>query len=88
MEVALRLRLAFCLAVPQMLVPAIGTARNFDAGLAAAQVGDFAIALREWKPLAMQGRARATPHCMTKLSSISEQEIAIECRGDGKLVQA
>ncbi len=47
MEANVRLRLAFYLAVPQMLVPAIGSARDFDAGLAAAQVGDFAIALRE-----------------------------------------
>jgi TPR repeat protein len=32
---------------------------GLDKGLAAAQKGDFATALREWKPLAEQGDARA-----------------------------
>ena len=32
---------------------------DFNKGLAAAQCGDFATALREWQPLAEQGHARA-----------------------------
>lgn len=32
---------------------------GFDEGLTAAQKGDFATALREWRPLAQQGNARA-----------------------------
>lgn len=42
-----------------MLVPSTGTAQDFDAGLAAYEAGDFATALREWKPLAEQGNAVA-----------------------------
>lgn len=42
-----------------MLIPSAGTAQDFDAGLAAAQAGDFATALREWTPLAEQGYAGA-----------------------------
>ena len=37
-------------------VPAFGA--DFDKGLAAAQAGDYATALREWKPLADQGMNR------------------------------
>jgi hypothetical protein len=32
---------------------------DYQKGVAAAQSGDFATALREWKPLAEQGHARA-----------------------------
>ena len=32
-------------------------AQDFDKGLAAAQSGDFATALKEWRPLAEQGVA-------------------------------
>ena len=32
---------------------------DFDKGLTAAQSGDFATALKEWKPLAEQGHAKA-----------------------------
>ena len=34
-------------------------AQDFDRGLAAAQSGDFATALKEWRPLAEQGDALA-----------------------------
>jgi len=36
-----------------------GCGSDFDKGLAAAQTGDFATALREWEPLAEQGDAYA-----------------------------
>ena len=36
-----------------------GWSADFQKGLAAAQRGDFVTALREWKPLAEQGNARA-----------------------------
>ena len=42
-----------------MLMPAMGSAQDFDIGLAAAEAGDFATALREWTPLAEQGNASA-----------------------------
>ena len=35
------------------------SAQDFDKGLAAAQKGDFATALKEWRPLAEQGNADA-----------------------------
>ena len=46
------------LAIPLMLIslmssPSLGG--DFEKGLAAAQSGDFATALREWTPLAEQG---------------------------------
>ena len=34
-------------------------AQDYAKGLAAAQSGDFAIALKEWRPLAAQGNANA-----------------------------
>lgn len=34
-------------------------AQDYDKGLAAAQSGDFATALKEWRPLAEQGNAEA-----------------------------
>lgn len=39
------------------LVPAIGAAQDYDAGLQAYQAGDFETALKEWKPLGEQGDA-------------------------------
>ena len=36
-----------------------GWSADFEKGLAAARSGDFAAALREWKPLAEKGHARA-----------------------------
>ena len=37
--------------------PSVGWSADFQKGLTAAQKGDFATALREWKPLAEQGHA-------------------------------
>ena len=42
-----------------VLATSMAAAQDFDAGLAAAQSGDFATALREWTPLAEQGDATA-----------------------------
>jgi uncharacterized protein len=42
-----------------MLFASPGTAQNFQAGLAAYNSGNYAAALREWRPLADQGNARA-----------------------------
>ena len=41
------------------LTSSVSWSADFDKGLAAAQKGDFATALREWTPLAEQGDARA-----------------------------
>ena len=43
------------------LLGAVGTSwgADFNKGLAAANIGDFATALREWRPLAEQGDAGA-----------------------------
>jgi len=41
------------------LTPAPGAARDYDAGLDAYGSGDYATALREWRPLAEQGHAGA-----------------------------
>ena len=41
------------------LTSSVGWSTDFDKGLAAAQKGDFATALREWTPLAEQGNADA-----------------------------
>jgi len=41
------------------VMPFSAVAQDFDKGLAAAKVGDFATALKEWKPLAEQGNAEA-----------------------------
>ena len=46
-------------ALALMLVPSMAPAQDFDVGLAAAQAGDFATAVREWTPLAEQGHAQA-----------------------------
>jgi uncharacterized protein len=42
-----------------MLFASPGTAQNLEAGLAAYNSGNYAAALREWRPLADQGNARA-----------------------------
>lgn len=42
-----------------MLTPAVGVAQDFEAGMRAAKAGDFATALKEWRPLADQGNAEA-----------------------------
>ena len=42
-----------------MLMPVGGVAQDYEAGLRAAQAGDFAAALKEWRPLADQGNADA-----------------------------
>ena len=52
-KVALAISLAF------VSFPAQSKAQNFDTGLAAFQKGDYATALREWRPLAEQGHAAA-----------------------------
>ena len=54
------MRKFFCSAVlALMMAPAFVGAQDFDAGLAAADAGNYATALREWKPLAEQGIAEA-----------------------------
>lgn len=53
------MRLVFCVALALTLTPAIGSARDLDAGFAAYGTGDFVTALREWRPLAQQGNAEA-----------------------------
>ena len=42
-----------------LLVGTPASSADFQKGLTAAQSGDFATALREWKPLAKQGNASA-----------------------------
>ena len=46
-------------ALALMLMPAMVTAQDFQAGRAAYEAGDYATALREWRPLAEQGDAAA-----------------------------
>ena len=54
------LTVTICLTLA-VLLGSVGTSwgADFDKGLAAAQSGDFATALREWTPLAKQGDADA-----------------------------
>ncbi len=54
------LTLTLCLSLAALL-GSTGTSwgADYEKGLDAAQSGDFATALREWKPLAEQGHARA-----------------------------
>ena len=48
------------LAIALFVLPAVNaSAQDFDKGFAAYQSGDWATALREWTPLAEQGRADA-----------------------------
>lgn len=49
----------FLMVVIVALLPMSAFAQDFAKGLAAAQAGDFATALQEWKPLAEQGDADA-----------------------------
>ncbi|MFP6777946.1 MAG: hypothetical protein VCB06_06185 [Alphaproteobacteria bacterium] len=61
-RLALRLgirRILAPLAVVALLFGAGSAWADFDDGLAAAQRGDYATALEEWRPLADQGHARA-----------------------------
>ncbi len=55
-----KLTVTICLTLA-VLLGGVGTSwgADFDKGLAAAQSGDFATALREWRPLAEQGDADA-----------------------------
>ena len=55
-----KLTLTICLTLA-VLLGSTGTSwgADYDKGLAAAQSGDFATALREWEPLAEQGDASA-----------------------------
>jgi len=48
-----------CVVVALMLMPTIGAAQDFQAGLAAYDTGDYATALSEWRPFAEQGYAPA-----------------------------
>ena len=48
-----------CAVVALMLTPGAGAAQDFDAGLKAANAGDYAAALQEWRPLAEQGDIKA-----------------------------
>ena len=55
-----RLTAILCLTLAVLLGSAgVSWSADFQKGLTAAQSGDFAIALREWKPLAEQGDADA-----------------------------
>lgn len=49
----------FLLCAALVLLPAMGFAQDYDTGVAAYNAGDFAAALREWRPLAKQGNAAA-----------------------------
>ena len=42
-----------------LLMPSLAVAQDFDIGFSAAQAGDFATAILEWKPLAERGDVRA-----------------------------
>ena len=55
-----RLTATLCLTIA-VLLGSVGVSESadFQKGMDAAQTGDFATALREWKPLAEQGNARA-----------------------------
>jgi len=44
-------------ALALVLTPTAVPAQDFDAGLRAAQAGDYETALKEWRPLAEQGDA-------------------------------
>ena len=43
------------------LLAAPAHAQNFEAGRSAARTGDYAVALREWRPLAENGEAADLP---------------------------
>lgn len=46
-------------AMAMALTPTAGFTQDFEKGFSAAKTGDFATALREWRPLAEQGHATA-----------------------------
>ena len=46
-----------CAVVALMLAPGAGAAQDVAAGLSAYGAGDYATALKEWRPLAEQGNA-------------------------------
>jgi uncharacterized protein len=46
-----------CAALALMLLPAAGVAQDFNAGMNAYTVGDYATALAEWRLLAVQSSA-------------------------------
>jgi TPR repeat protein len=48
-------RLAYVACAVFLVAGTMSKAQDFDAGVAAAQAGNFATAIREWKPLAEQG---------------------------------
>ena len=48
-----------CAIVALMLTPAAGAAQNYWAGVGASLEHDYARALREWRPLAVKGDAKA-----------------------------
>jgi TPR repeat protein len=55
-----KLTATLCLTIAVLLGSAgVSESADFQKGLTAAQSGDFATALREWKPLAELGDARA-----------------------------
>ena len=45
--------------VALMLTPGAGAAQDFEPGVEAANAGNYAAALQEWRPLAEQGYASA-----------------------------
>jgi len=47
------------LAAVLALLPLAALGQDFDAGVAAYQRGDYAVALKEWRPLADHGNAHA-----------------------------
>ena len=49
------MKLIRCFVLSLMLTPAFVASQDFDAGLRAYNSGDYAAALREWRPLAEQG---------------------------------
>ncbi len=56
MTIALRFPIALVLSIVSLAVPAWA---NYSAGMSVYNRGDYATALREWRPLAEQGDARA-----------------------------
>lgn len=53
------LKLTCCAVAALILTPTIGAAQDFEAGFRAAEAGDYAAALREWRPLAERGNVYA-----------------------------
>jgi hypothetical protein len=64
-----------CLAVA-LLLGSVGVSwsQDFQKGLAAAQSGDFATALREWEPLAKQGDADASSFYGYVINEVKEMK--------------